>query len=68
MVTATAGLETGAITTKTKINDTGVYPKFGNPVCWYWRSYRRGHGYLNVTQAIQNLVTISFMRQGIEQE
>ncbi len=32
MVTATAGLETGAITPTTRINDTGVYPRFGNPV------------------------------------
>ena len=64
MVTATAGLETGAITTKTKINDTGVYPKFGNPVCWYWRSYRRGHGYLNVTQAIQKSCNYFFYETG----
>lgn len=64
MVTATAGLETGAITIKTKINDTGVYPKFGNPVCWYWRSYRRGHGYLNVTQAIQKSCNYFFYETG----
>lgn len=64
MVTATAGLETGAITTKTKVNDTGVYPKFGNPVCWYWRSYRRGHGYLNVTQAIQKSCNYFFYETG----
>lgn len=64
MVTATAGLETGAITTKTRINDTGVYPKFGNPVCWYWRSYRRGHGYLNVTQAIQKSCNYFFYETG----
>lgn len=64
MATATAGLETGAITTKTKINDTGVYPKFGNPVCWYWRSYRRGHGYLNVTQAIQKSCNYFFYETG----
>lgn len=64
MVTATAGLETGTITTKTKINDTGVYPKFGNPVCWYWRSYRRGHGYLNVTQAIQKSCNYFFYETG----
>ncbi|MCI9016265.1 MAG: penicillin-binding protein 2 [Clostridia bacterium] len=54
MVTATAGLETGYITPKTKINDTGVYPKAGNPVCWIWTSNHRGHGWLNVSQAIQH--------------
>lgn len=64
MVTATAGLETGAITPSTRINDTGVYPKFGNPVCWYWRSYRRGHGYLNVTQAIQKSCNYFFYETG----
>lgn len=52
MATALAGLETGEITTTTRINDTGVYPRGGNPVCWYYTSYRRGHGYLNVSQAI----------------
>ena len=54
MVTAIAGLETGAITTKEKINDVGVY-KFSsdyNPKCWIYASYGRGHGYLNVTDAI----------------
>lgn len=64
MVTATAGLETGAITTKTRINDTGVYPKFGNPACWYWNTYRRGHGYLNVTQAIQKSCNYFFYETG----
>lgn len=64
MVTATAGLESGAITTKTRINDTGVYPKFGNPVCWYWSTYRRGHGYLNVTQAIQKSCNYFFYETG----
>lgn len=64
MVTATAGLETGAITPTTRINDTGVYPRFGNPVCWYWRSYRSGHGYLNVTQAIQKSCNYFFYETG----
>ena len=64
MVTATAGLESGAITTKTRINDTGAYPKFGNPVCWYWSTYRRGHGYLNVTQAIQKSCNYFFYETG----
>lgn len=64
MVTATAGLETGAITTSTKINDTGIYPKFGNPKCWYWNTYHRGHGYLNVTQAIQKSCNYFFYETG----
>ena len=55
MITAIAGLETGAITSKEKINDTGIYTKYYPPrKCWYYTSYHRGHGYLNVTQALQD--------------
>lgn len=64
MAVATAGLETGAITTETRINDTGIYPKFGNPRCWYWNTYHRGHGYLNVTQAIQKSCNYFFYETG----
>ena len=55
MVTAIAGLETGAITSSTKINDTGVYNKYPDSPknCWYYTDYHRGHGWLNVAQAIQ---------------
>ena len=50
MVTAIAGLETGVITTKEKINDTGIYKKYNSEwKCWYYTSYHRGHGYQNVT-------------------
>ena len=50
-----AGLETGAITSSTKINDTGVYNKYPDSPknCWYYTDYHRGHGWLNVAQAIQ---------------
>lgn len=50
MVTAIAGLETGAITTSTIINDTGRYTKYPDtPMnCWYYTDYGRGHGRLNV--------------------
>ena len=64
MVVALAGLETGKITTTTKINDTGVYPRGGNPVCWYYTSYHRGHGYLNVTQAIKQSCNYFFYELG----
>ena len=53
MVVASAALDTGEITTKTRINDTGVYPYGGGQACWYYRSYGVGHGYLNLTQAIK---------------
>lgn len=70
MVTAIAGLESGVINTNTKINDTGIYTKYRDyqPKCWYYTDYHRGHGYLDVSGAIENLVTISFMKQQIEWE
>lgn len=62
MVTAITGLETGAITIKEKINDVGIY-KFSsdyNPKCWYIR----GHGYLNVTNAIVHSCNYFFYEVG----
>ncbi len=64
MATALAGLETGKITTTSKINDRGVYPRGGNPVCWIYTSYRRGHGYLNVSQAIKHSCNYFFYETG----
>ena len=72
MVTAIAGLESGAITRTEKINDTGVYRKYNDyqPKCWYYTSYHRGHGYLNVSQAIEKSCNYFFYetanRMGIE--
>lgn len=66
MVTATAGLETGAITTTTKINDVGQYKGVPNtsPACWLWNSKKRGHGWLNVSQAIQHSCNYFFYDVG----
>lgn len=64
MITALAGLETGAITTTEKINDTGVYPYAHHPVCWYYTSYHSGHGRLNVSQAIQHSCNYFFYEVG----
>ena len=72
MVTAIAGLETGSITRTEKINDTGVYRRYKDyqPVCWYYTSYHRGHGYVNVSQAIQKSCNYYFYetayRMGID--
>lgn len=41
MVTAIAGLQTGAITIDEKITDLGVYPLGNKPVCWIWAQYRK---------------------------
>ena len=65
MVTAIAGLESGAVTTKEKIRDTGIYKKYGLEMkCWYYTSYHRGHGYLNVTQALQHSCNYFFYETG----
>ena len=64
MVTATAALQTGNVTTSEKINDTGVYPRGHNPECWYYRQYRRGHGYINITSAIRQSCNYFFYEMG----
>ena len=65
MVTAIAGLETGTITTKERINDTGIYKKYNSEwKCWYYTSYHRGHGYQNVTQALQHSCNYFFYETG----
>lgn len=62
MVTAIAGLETGAIGINEKINDTGRYTYYRDyqPYCWN----KRGHGYLNVTNAIVHSCNYFFYEVG----
>lgn len=66
MVTALAALETGAITTTEKINDVGIYRYSSDyqPKCWIYSSYGRGHGYLNVTEAIKHSCNYFFYELG----
>ena len=64
MITAIAGLESGAINTNTTINDTGVYPHAHKPVCWYYTEYGTGHGPLNVSQAIKHSCNYFFYEVG----
>lgn len=66
MVTALAALETGAISTTEKINDVGIYryTKDYQPKCWLYNSYGRGHGYLNVTDAIKHSCNYFFYELG----
>ena len=58
MVTAIGGLETGKVTPTEYINDNGPFkvtddPDYDkHPACWYYNSYGRGHGRLNVSSAI----------------
>ena len=62
MVTAIAGLDSGAIDTGTKINDTGRYTYYRDyqPYCWN----RGGHGWQNVTQAIEHSCNYFFYETG----
>ncbi len=71
MVTAIAGLESGNISLTERINDTGVYKKYGAEwKCWYYTDYHRGHGYLNVIGAIEKSCNFFFYetadRMGID--
>lgn len=65
MVTAIAGLESGVINLNSKINDTGIYKKYGISMnCWYYTDYHRGHGYLNVSEAIEKSCNYFFYETG----
>jgi len=71
MITAIAGLESGNISLTEKINDTGIYKKYGAEwKCWYYTDYHRGHGYLNVIGAIEKSCNFFFYetadRMGID--
>ena len=64
MVTAIAGLQEGAISPNEYINDTGIYPAAHQPHCWYYDSYKTGHGPLNVSGAIQKSCNYFFYEVG----
>lgn len=57
-------LENNTITTKTTVNDTGIYPRGHNPACWIYTSRHYGHGYLNVTEAIKKSCNYFFYELG----
>ena len=62
MVSATAGLLEGVITTDSVIYCGGVFDKFNpGPRCWI---YPRGHGGLNVTGGIRNSCNVFFYEVG----
>jgi len=68
MLTATAGLESGAITPDTKIRCTGRYERFAStgyrPRCWIFTDYGSTHGLINVRQAIEKSCNIFFFETG----
>ena len=64
MVTATAALEENKVSQTEVINDRGVYPYAHNPVCWYYTQYHRGHGNVNIKQALQKSCNYFFYEMG----
>lgn len=64
MVTATAALEENKVSQTELINDRGVYPYAHNPVCWYYTQYHRGHGNVNIKQALQKSCNYFFYEMG----
>lgn len=72
MVTAISGLESNVINLSTKINDTGIYKKYRDyqPRCWVYTDYHTGHGYLDVSGAIEKSCNYFFYetadRMGID--
>jgi len=64
MVPAIAALEQGQITKEETILCSGIYSGGHNPRCWYYSSYGMGHGYLNVSQAIQKSCNCYFYEVG----
>ena len=74
MVTAVAALESGVIGINDRVNDNGPYVVSNNRdedlACWYYNSYGRGHGLLNVVGALMKSCNYYFYevsnRMGIE--
>ena len=64
MVTATAALETNKVKESEYVYDRGVYPYAHNPVCWYYTEYHRGHGNVNLKQALQKSCNYFFYEMG----
>lgn len=64
--TAVAGLEEGVIDSETRIYDSGVYDYYKDyhPRCWIYSSTGRGHGWEDVTSAIQDSCNYFFFETG----
>lgn len=69
-VTAVAALESGIITTTSKINATGSWRYPGDPNsyanCWLYNSSRRSHGRINVSEAITVSCNFFFAELGYQ--
>lgn len=64
MVTATAGLTEGIITTATQIEDKGQFEEVENgPKCWIYPS---NHGIINVSEALRDSCNYFFYKVGYD--
>ncbi len=63
---AAAALEYGVINKNTTIYDSGIYKYYKDfqPMCWIYKSYKYGHGNMNVVSAIQNSCNYFFYETG----
>lgn len=56
-VTALAALESGVVTTQTRIRDAGPYMFYASsgytPACWIWNDRRGSHGNINISEALK---------------
>ena len=67
VLTSVAALEEEIIYPYTTIFDPGIYKEFApsyTPHCWIYDKYKRGHGALNVTGALQNSCNFFFFDVG----
>lgn len=68
MVTATAGLEEGVISTTEQIDDLGVFTKVEQPPkapkCWKYTSSHMTHGKINVSEALRDSCNYFFYEVG----
>lgn len=64
MITAIAGLETGVVSKTERIYDSGIYDKYTKPHCWIYDTSHRGHGSINVSQAIEKSCNVFFYTIG----
>lgn len=60
-----AGLSEGIISPSETIHDDGVFEKISNePKCWLYRSNRRSHGDINVSEALRDSCNYFFYEVG----
>jgi penicillin-binding protein 2 len=66
MVTALAALRHGTIGRYSPVDDVGKYDRYETyqPVCWYYTETGRGHGVLDVVQALERSCNYFFIYVG----